>query len=126
VNLHKAGIMVDANPLKPLASRDNEPAFQEAWQAEALAIATILVEQGVFHSSSWSAALGSALKEAEFENREDSQETYYQCVVSALEQLLDESGRIDRAQMVRTREDWQQAYLSTPHGEPVVLKQRSS
>ena len=36
------------NALKPLASVDGEAAFDEPWQAEALAIADTLVQSGMF------------------------------------------------------------------------------
>jgi hypothetical protein len=34
--------------LKPLAAVDGEPAFDEAWQAQVLAIADSLVQNGMF------------------------------------------------------------------------------
>ena len=49
-----------SNSLKPLASVDGEPAFAEAWQAEALAIADTLVQNGLFSAGDWSEALGEA------------------------------------------------------------------
>ncbi len=84
--------------LKPLLSVNGDPIFDEAWQAEALA------------------------KIAESENAVDNQETYYNCVLSALEQLVAEHSEIDQQAMAYKRQDWEQAYLSTPHGQPVRLK----
>ena len=107
--------------LKPLADVDGKAVFDEAWQAEALAIADSLVQAGMFSAADWSEALGAALRQAESSGATDDQETYYQCVLSALEALVASHSEIDRQAMAGKREDWEQAYLSTPHGQPVKL-----
>jgi len=107
--------------LKPLASVDGEAAFDEPWQAEALAIADTLVQNGMFSAGTWSAALGEALRNAEAGGASDDQQTYYQCVVAALEGLIAQYSEIDRPAMSAKRDDWEQAYLATPHGQPVKL-----
>jgi hypothetical protein len=108
--------------LKPLASVDGEPAFTEAWQAEALAIADTQVQKGQFSAGAGSAALGEALQQAEAGGDSDDQETYYRCVLSALEGLVARHSIIDQSAMAGKRKDWEEAYLSTPHGQPVKLK----
>mgnify|MGYP001816978629 CR=1 FL=1 len=110
------------DPLKPLASVDGQPAFDEPWQAEVLAIADTLVQNGMFSASAWSDALGEVLKQAQSSGASDNQETYYQCVLKALEGLVASHSDIDRQAMAGKRKDWEQAYLSTPHGQPVNLK----
>jgi nitrile hydratase accessory protein len=112
----------DLKSLKPLASVDGEPAFAEAWQAEALAIADTLVQNGLFSAVDWSAALGDALQQAETDGASDDQETYYRCVLSALEGLVARNSPIDLKAMAGKRKDWEAAYLATPHGQPVKLK----
>jgi nitrile hydratase accessory protein len=101
---------------------DGDPVFDEPWQAEALAIADTLVGKEMFSAGAWSEALGKALRVAESQSAIDNQETYYNCVLSALEQLVAEHSEIDQQAMVGKRQDWEQAYLSTPHGQPVHLK----
>ncbi len=112
-----------AERLKPLASADGQPVFEEAWQAEALAIADTLVSQGLFSAVTWSDTLGAALADAEDRGEADTQETYYRCVVDALESLIAEHGGIERESMRQTRADWEAAYHRTPHGQPVILQQ---
>lgn len=107
--------------LKPLAAVDGEPAFDEAWQAQVLAIADSLVQNGMFSAGAWSEALGAALEKAEADGAADNQQTYYQCALSALESLVASNSEIDRQAMAGKRDDWEQAYLSTPHGQPVKL-----
>jgi len=108
--------------LKPLAAVDGQPAFDEAWQAEVLAIADTLVQNGLFSAGAWSDALGAALEKAAADDAVDDQETYYRCALHALETLVAEHSDIDQRAMQGKREDWEQAYLSTPHGQPVNLK----
>ena len=114
----------DNGTLKPLAGVDGEAAFDEAWQAEALAIADTLVQNGMFSAGAWSDALGAALREAEVRGANDDQATYYQCVLGALEGLIARHSEIDRVAMESKRDDWEQAYLATPHGQPVKLGAR--
>ncbi len=114
-------IETDENALKPLAAVDGEPAFDEAWQAQVLAIADTLVQNGMFSAGAWSETLGAALKQAEDDGAEDNQETYYQCALTALESLVAQNSEIDKQTMTGKRDDWERAYLSTPHGQPVKL-----
>lgn len=112
----------DDKALKPLAAVDGEPAFDEAWQAQVLAIADTLVQNGLFSAGAWSDALGAALEKAAADGAVDSQETYYRCALNALESLVASNSEIDRQAMASKRSDWEEAYLSTPHGQPVNLK----
>ena len=107
--------------LKPLVAADGEPAFEEAWQAQVLAIADTLVQQGLFSAGSWSEALGAALREAEADGAEDNQKTYYRAALAALESLVASHSDIDRQAMQSKREAWERAYRATPHGQPVEL-----
>ena len=108
--------------LRPLAAADGEPAFEEAWQAQVLAIADTLVQQGMFSAGAWSEALGAALREAEADGAEDNQQTYYRAALAALESLVAAHSDIDRQAMQGKREAWERAYHSTPHGQPVELE----
>jgi nitrile hydratase accessory protein len=111
--------------LKPLADADGDPVFDEAWQAQALAIADNLVKSGLFSANDWSDALGQSLKESVDRADVDSQQTYYLCVLKTLEKLIADHSGIDASLMVSKRQDWKQAYLRTPHGQPVSLNEKS-
>lgn len=111
----------DGDALKPLAAVDGEPAFDEPWQAQVLAIADTLVRGGLFSPGEWSAALGAELEKARADGADDNQETYYRCALTALEQLVAGHSEIDLRAMTDKRRDWEQAYRSTPHGQPVEL-----
>jgi len=110
----------DRDPIGPLARRDSEPVFDEPWQAQALAAAYALTESGLFTRQAWSEALGAELRRAENAGAQDTPETYYRAVVAALERLVTESGAASAEALAERREAWRQAYLDTPHGQPVI------
>jgi|TARA_B110000977_G_scaffold109294_1_gene142184 nitrile hydratase accessory protein len=110
--------------LKPLVDMDGDPIFDEAWQAQALAMADSLVKSGLFSANDWSNALGQSLKESANRADIDSQLTYYQSVLKTLEQLIADHSEIDAALMDSKRQDWEKAYLNTPHGQPVTLDEK--
>ena len=111
--------------LKPLAAVDGEPAFAEPWEAQVLALADTLVQNGLFSAAAWSDALGAELRRAAAGGEADNQLTYYSCALRALESLVAQYSDIDTSAMKDMRRDWEQAYLSTPHGQPVELKNRN-
>jgi nitrile hydratase accessory protein len=104
----------------PLPADRDGPVFAEPWQASAFALAVHLSEQGAFAWSDWSAALGREIEAAGQRGPEEGA-AYYHRWLDALERLCREKGLVDAAEIDRRREEWRQAYLNTPHGEPVEL-----
>lgn len=102
--------------LGPLARRDGDAIFDEAWQAQALAMADCLVRADVFSATEWAEALGTAVRE-----HPDTTEGYYHAVLSALERLLDQ-GPLSAQEVEARRDAWARAYEATPHGHPVELE----
>ena len=111
----------EAPTISPLARHDDEPAFDEAWQAQVLALAYGLAEEGVFSSSEWSETLGEELRRAIDRGRPDDHITYYTAALAALERLIGKDGRLTPGHVETRIEAWRRAYLNTPHGEPVEL-----
>jgi nitrile hydratase accessory protein len=116
----------EAPPIAPLARRDGEPTFDEPWQAQALALAFVLSERGLFSAAAWSEALGAELRRAEARGAPDNQETYYAAVLAAIEQLVAAAGGITGEVLGARVEEWRRAYLRTPHGQPVDLAAASA
>jgi nitrile hydratase accessory protein len=98
-----------------------KPAFDEPWQAQALALADAMVRAGHFTAAEWATALGAALAEATAQGEADTLESYYLAVILALEKLSEERAGISTQQRARRRADWVAAYQRTPHGMPVTL-----
>lgn len=110
------------DPGAPLARRNGEPVFDEPWQAQVMALAFTLIEQGAISNVLWSETLGAELQAATAHGEADTPGTYYQCALAALERLLSNSEAIARPALDERTETWRQAYLNTPHGEPVNIQ----
>jgi nitrile hydratase accessory protein len=104
-----------------LARSDAGPEFDDAWQAQVLGIADRLVDAGVLSAKQWAEGLGAELRLAADAGAPDDKETYYDCVLAALEKLLAAAGAVSRDEMAVRVEEWRHSYLATPHGEPVEL-----
>ena len=110
---------------RPMHGSDTGPEFDEAWQAQVLGMADRLVEAGVISRKQWAECLGEELRRAAEAGAPDDKDTYYNCVLTALEKLLDGSGNVNRDELDARVEEWRQSYLATPHGEPVELRHGS-
>ncbi len=108
--------------LKPLLDVDGDPVFDEPWQAQALAMADSLVQSGLFTAVEWSAELGRVLQQAKEQDEADNHDTYYRCVMLALENLIAGHSDIDVQSVDQKQKDWENAYRKTPHGMPVILE----
>ena len=101
---------------------DGEPVFDEPWQAQVLAMADTLIANGVIEAVAWSDTLGKELRKAQARRDSDDITTYYKAALRALEQLLGQHTDISESEVLKKRDAWEQAYLATPHGQPVNLK----
>lgn len=106
----------------PFKRMDGEPVFDEAWQAQLLAMVDQMMSAGVFSNSQWSASLGKNLKDAEVAGMADDIDTYYAAVLKTFETLLAQSTEVSSDIITDKQQAWKRAYLSTPHGQPVILK----
>jgi nitrile hydratase accessory protein len=84
-------------------------------------LAVKLSEQGHFTWNEWAVALAEELKAAESRGQPDDGTHYYEHWLAALERLVVEKRLTDRQAMRERKEAWTEAYLHTPHGEPVEL-----
>lgn len=107
--------------LGALKRRDDEPLFDESWQAQALGMADMLVSDGVISANAWATTLGAELRKGAATGVEDDTESYYRAVLAALQSLLYEAGATSRDEVGGREEEWRRAYLRTPHGRPVEL-----
>ncbi|TBX28867.1 nitrile hydratase accessory protein [Nioella sediminis] len=107
-------------PENPLAPRD--PVFDEAWQAQVLAIADTMVQAGRFSATAWAETLGAELRAAEAAGKPDTTRTYYEAALAALERLTTEATEITGTDLSERKATWTRAYERTPHGQPVLLE----
>ena len=113
----------DTSQVKPFKRMDGEPVFDEPWQAQVLAMADTLIVNGVISETLWSDTLGNELKKAQSLDAADDMTTYYQAALQAVERLLEQNTDISTKEVSNKRDAWEQAYLATPHGQPVILKE---
>ena len=107
-------------PNDPWAS-DEEPVFEEPWEAQAFALVLRLSEQGLFQWSEWSAALAAEIRHARDVGDQDLGDTYYHYWLAALEKLLLEKSVLESKAVKSRIEQWRRAYLNTPHGQRIEL-----
>lgn len=110
-----------ASGVTPFRRLDDQPVFDEPWQAEILAIADTLVARGMIKPAQWSETLGAELAQAATRGEPDDMATYYGSALKALETLLSDVDGLSTADVNDRRDAWADAYRATPHGQPVIL-----
>lgn len=102
----------------PRLPRDAEgPVFAEPWQAQAFAMTLKLHEAGAFTWPEWAQALSVELAG----DPDDDGSRYYDHWVAALEGLVAGRNLAAPAELAARKDAWREAYLRTPHGQPVEL-----
>jgi nitrile hydratase accessory protein len=100
-----------------------EPVFAEPWHAQLFALTVHLNESGHFDWPDWAAAFGATLKAHGLSRDLDGGDDYFHAWLETLENFLARNGMAGRDDVARLKEAWEHAYLSTPHGAPVRLKE---
>jgi nitrile hydratase accessory protein len=106
----------------PALPRDKDgPVFREPWEAQAFALAVRLSEAGHFSWPEWSTVLSQEIRSAQERGDPDLGASYYQHWLRALERLCTQKGLVAPADLDQRQEELRQAYLHTPHGQPIEL-----
>jgi nitrile hydratase accessory protein len=96
--------------------------FAAPWQAELFCLTLALSNAGHFSWPDWTAAFGATLKRHGAIRPLDGGDDYYAAWLETLETLLEQMKLVKPADARSTRERWEKAYLTTPHGQPVTLR----
>ena len=117
-----------SGPMPPpgQAAGEAAPVFREPWEAQVFALAVELSQAGHFTWNEWASTLSEEIKAAQSSGDPDLGDTYYRHWLAALERLVADKGLVVAAAMRDRRDAWEQAYLDTPHGLPVRLKEGGS
>lgn len=107
--------------LLPREPNPGSPVFAVPWHAEALGIANALIQSGTYSQVEWTEALAAEIRRLAASREPDTEQTYYQAVLAALERLVGEKSPETGGSLVARVEAWRRAYLNTPHGQPVTL-----
>ncbi|WP_284163519.1 nitrile hydratase accessory protein [Frigidibacter sp. SD6-1] len=93
--------------------------FTDPWQAELFALTVALSDAGQFSWPAWTEAFGATLRRHGANRMLDGDEDYFAAWLETLETLLATSGAAPSAETAKARAAWEQAYRTTPHGQPV-------
>ncbi len=111
-----------SHPVLPDQPRDDEgPVFKEPWEAQAFALTLKLYEAGHFTWPEWAETLGAEIAAARARGDPDLGDTYYHHWLAALERLATEKGLVRGSDLGARKAAWKQAFLNTPHGQPIEL-----
>lgn len=99
-----------------------EPAFSEPWHAQVFALTVTLSEDGLFTWPDWAARFSAMLKAHGVDKDLDGGNDYFTAWLETLEGILAETGQAGRDDAAAMKAAWEEAYLTTPHGAPVHLK----
>jgi nitrile hydratase accessory protein len=97
------------------------PPFAEPWMAQAFACAVHLSRQGLFTWNEWVDVFSAEIKAHPQQASEAANVAYYRQWLGALETIVGLKGAASKAEIGERQETWRQAYLNTPHGQPVEL-----
>lgn len=104
----------DLSLLPGIALVNEEPVFNEPWEAQAFALTVSLHQREVFSWAEWAESLSREIHSG-------TERPYYRHWLAALEDLLARKN-ITTAEIIARREQaWHQAAARTPHGEPIEL-----
>ena len=104
-----------------LTSGGEGPVFAQPWEAQLFAMVLELARQGVFSWAEWTKMLGVEIAAVRDRGETDSGVTYYRHWLVTLEQLLSEKGVVQDSDLQSRMTQWREAYLNTPHGQPIHL-----
>ena len=100
------------------------PTYAEPWQAALMAAVFALQQHGVIEPTTFAQAL--AARRRTDRDQSGQPDTYFEDVLSALEEVLLGATDIDEPAIVERIAAWRAAYLATPHGQPVQLTDAGS
>ena len=98
-----------------------EPVFEAPWHAQVFALTVVMNEAGRFAWAEWVERFAATLKRRGLTQELDGGEDYFRAWLETLEMFLADSGVAQFSEVARMHTAWEQAYLTTPHGEPVHL-----
>ncbi len=99
-----------------------EPVFEDPWHAQIFALTVHLNEAGHFGWPEWAEAFGAGLSQRGLEQELNGGADYFDVWLETLETFLLARGIAAPDDLASLKEAWTDAYLSTPHGQPVQLQ----
>lgn len=102
--------------------RDGEgPVFERPWQAQVFSLVVHLHQAGLFAWKDWVQVFSTQIRAAPALPGESANDAYYRQWAAAAETLVAALGLAGAQDVAQRAAQWRQAYLNTPHGQPVLL-----
>lgn len=101
-----------------------DPVFLEPWHAQVFALTVHLNEAGRFSWAEWVTQFSQTLRRHGLDRELDGGADYFNAWLETLEAILAAAGNASAQEVELVRRDWEEAYLATPHGDPVQLPAR--
>jgi len=106
----------DLKLLNGIVLDDNEPVFNEPWEAQAFALVIGLYEKDVFTWNEWAEVLSTAI------HSDNDCTPYYELWLKALETIVKQKALTSDDELHVRKTEWQAALKVTPHGQPIELQ----
>lgn len=98
------------------------PVFADSWEAQAFALANLLIEKGFLTRAQWVAIFSQEIKAARGRGDPDRGDTYFQHWMAALERIMVERELISQPALQEQELLWLRAVENTPHGVAIALE----
>jgi nitrile hydratase accessory protein len=96
--------------------------FAAPWEAEAFALALTLSSQRLYSWREWTEVLAGEIARGEGADKTPNGAGYYLHWLAALERIAIAKGIVDEKALDIRKRQWNEAFGSTPHGQPVELR----
>lgn len=97
------------------------PVFDQPWQAQAFALTVELYKSKLFTWPEWVEVFSAEIKASPVLTGEGVNDAYYRQWMSALEKMVASLKLVEETDLLARTQEWRQAYLNTPHGQPILL-----
>lgn len=104
----------DLSALPAIELVEDEPVFNEPWEAQAFAMVIALHKQSLFTWEEWAEALSSEIHSG-------VELSYYQHWLKAAEKLMMDKQVFSSHALQSREQEWHDAAARTPHGMPIEL-----
>lgn len=106
--------------------RDDEgPVFDKPWQAKVFSLIVHLHQAGLFPWAEWVRMFSEEIKAAPTQPGENANDAYYRQWTAALENMAATLDLTAPEEITNRAQEWRQAYINTPHGQPILLANAS-
>lgn len=113
--------MAFEQPLAIPAELEGALPFAEPWHGQLFALTIKSAQNGCFTWPDWAEKFSTNLATASAKGAPKDASLYYDIWLDTFESILLERGLADAAALSDLKAAWTDAYLHTPHGQPVEL-----